>query len=672
MTQLGERRIIEGDFKRIVLDLPEWELIAPSEGIYDEPTVYYKANLRWAKLIEGFVSHLAQITAWKEAEDENFSGIQAILTFLERVEVPFVFPEEGGCNNFLPSAAFVAFYPQNPYNQPDYIPDDLLAPPFFVNNELEYPEALGYKATDVFIDPASINIDPIDLITLNLPRIEITVKGAGQLEIDFLAVQSGSTAIVKIGSMPNIGDIITGGIIEDGVTIVDLNNDSISIPPERDVVVSEEINIEAEENEITIVYIVFMPVINDALIPLALGGGIRQIGLCAFEDAEGGACVEAVRFNQENCSFEQRVLGEWEVIEGNEFIAECIGAAMSIDYEALKQAIREAGYAVVNDVSKQIVSGVTSGFSVGEDGTVTIGSGIDGGENLPEDDPATPIDETESAIYGGSTERLRAIEKLLDRCDTLFGTPNGGAGVVPIATAQEQIKLMFPCDDAAMDAAMSDYYSYRQTENIIQYTPVANDYLNFYCLGYDLFAWNNWLLLYSGFNAFKISTCAKLVAALSSEFWSKYFESGAKKPSNAYLNAACVPMPYQELLNVPYASTRNLLPSLAKGSHRLLIQVGGYYNDPDGDLQDPFWYRTNLGVLARSNFTFVNGAGANMPSDNQVVYNTNHAYEYTIDLDAGNNSWSVTFNRNAGMNAASTSPTNGFYIKITDLGLYTV
>ena len=74
-------------------------------------------------------------------------------------------------------------------------------------------------------------------------------------------------------------------------------------------------------------------------------------------------------------------------------------------------------------------------------------------------------------------------------------------------------------------------------------------------------------------------------------------------------------------------------------------------------------------MLTRSNFTFSHAAGSNMPTDDQVPYNSSHVYEYTIDLSTGTSSWSVTFNRNANMDVASTSPTNGFDIEITDLGL---
>jgi len=87
MTQLSERRITNGDFKRIYLPIGDWEIEPPDTGIYDEPVFYYKANYKWASMIEGFVSWLTEITAWKNAEDENYSGIQAIMTFLERIVI---------------------------------------------------------------------------------------------------------------------------------------------------------------------------------------------------------------------------------------------------------------------------------------------------------------------------------------------------------------------------------------------------------------------------------------------------------------------------------------------------------------------------------------------------------------------------------------------------------
>ena len=249
---------------------------------------------------------------------------EVIWQLIKVVHQPIQFDEESSdCFNYLPSAPFVTFTPQNPYNQPDYIPDDYLVPPFFVNSELAYPTAFGYLATDVFIDGASINIDPIDLLTLNLPQIKIRVYGAGQIELDLLAVTLGSQAIIKVGSPPNIFDVIVDGLTED-VTIIDLNVDSLSVPPETDILYSEEINIEAESGIATDVYIVFVPNLDDSLIPLRYGGGIRQIGLCGFESAGVIMGIQDIRFNVASCNLETLVDGEWTVVTGWENWLDCV------------------------------------------------------------------------------------------------------------------------------------------------------------------------------------------------------------------------------------------------------------------------------------------------------------------------------------------------------------
>lgn len=249
---------------------------------------------------------------------------QTVLEILLRaIDYPPDFPTEAGdCPNFLPSASFLSYAPQNPYNQPDFVPDGYLLPPFFVNSELVYPEFYGYQATDMFIQPAAINIDPIDLLTANFPTVVISVIGSGQLEVDFLAVQSGSSVIVKVGSPPNILEILGDGIIETGVTVIDLFSDPVGVPIESDNVVSEEINIEATTGERTDIYLVFVPNLDDSLLPLRFGGGIRQIGLCGFETG-GDMGIEDIRIS-DGCTLQYRILGEWVDASGWENINDCI------------------------------------------------------------------------------------------------------------------------------------------------------------------------------------------------------------------------------------------------------------------------------------------------------------------------------------------------------------
>ncbi len=342
---------------------------------------------------------------------------------------------------------------------------------------------------------------------------------------------------------------------------------------------------------------------------------------------------------------------------------------MSIDYDALKASIKGGIYDAVNDVAKQIVSGRTINISVDDAGgvsdpTTSVGQSDAG---LPEDDPLTLIDETEAARYGAMVEIANKLELVLDKIDTYYGvdaTPDNTE-----QDAQDGMNIYFDADETKMSAAVTSYYSWRIVpNNQIGFNGGTTLPQYLYCNGYSLDALGRYLNDVAAYSVSKQKIINYFWASLNPTFFSHYFDLGVVKPSNAYLDAACVPMPYQEFLDVPYASARNLSPSPAKGGHRLKIKVFGYYTDPDGDLQDAFWYRTAGGTLTRSNFTFSHGAGSNMPSDNQVPYRTDHIYEYTIDLASVTSSWSVTFNKNAGMAAGSTSPTNGFSIQITDEG----
>lgn len=84
----SDRVVILDDEKKRLLDLTAFKFVPPSEGIYEGEVRYYAANLKWAKLIEGFVSWLATVAAWPDANDENYQAIQEILTFLEGIDLP--------------------------------------------------------------------------------------------------------------------------------------------------------------------------------------------------------------------------------------------------------------------------------------------------------------------------------------------------------------------------------------------------------------------------------------------------------------------------------------------------------------------------------------------------------------------------------------------------------
>lgn len=221
--------------------------------------------------------------------------LQIIVNFLKGLHCPPEMEDEAGCINFFPYASFVEFLEQNPYNEPDLIPEGYAAPPFLVNTDFDYPALLGYIATDVMVKPESVPVfgDWGDLIALHFPTIVLHVSGVGQIEVDFLNVLLGGQVIIKVGGAPNILDLVDG-IFETGVRIVDLGQDVTALPPESDIIIAEEIPINAPEG--TDVYFVFIPKLDISTEFFGMGGGIRNIGLCGLETEAAMTGIEDIRY----------------------------------------------------------------------------------------------------------------------------------------------------------------------------------------------------------------------------------------------------------------------------------------------------------------------------------------------------------------------------------------
>jgi hypothetical protein len=311
------------DIAPFLFEAAESAPIVPSMGRFLLPLCITEEELH---ILLGAALYYAEVDACHEVR--HLIPLMQAMEYIGQVEYAacmgfFEDLTEPECDNYLPYAPFADYWPMNPYNDPDTVPDGYLVPPFTRNTDLEYPEIFGYKASDIFVPFAAINIAPETILTLNYPQIKITVRGSGQIELDLLSVQLGGFAVIKVGSPPNIGDILGEIVIETGLRIIDLDNDSASIPPETDIVIAEEINIEAAVNETTDVYVVFLPKINDQLPPAGFGGGIRSIGLCGFEQDAIMAGIEDVRYNELTGGLDKRIEGVWAEFATCEQLVAC-------------------------------------------------------------------------------------------------------------------------------------------------------------------------------------------------------------------------------------------------------------------------------------------------------------------------------------------------------------
>lgn len=243
--------------------------------------------------------------------------MQIIVNFLKGIHCPPVLAEQE-CFEYPTYAAFMSYAPTNPYIQPDVIPDGYATPPFLVNGEngVDLP---NYEHFDVIvpIDAITLDLDWFETIDGQLPTIRVMVQGEGKAYLKMLTVVAGGMAVITLDNPPDIADIILG-IVTGSDNIIDLNQDLVSLPPET----AQELIFEVDVvgTGLHTIYIVFLPIIDDSLIPIRFGGGFRGVQLCNFVEApEMG--LTAIRF--QDCNLEQLIEGEWSIVSGWESWTDC-------------------------------------------------------------------------------------------------------------------------------------------------------------------------------------------------------------------------------------------------------------------------------------------------------------------------------------------------------------
>jgi len=406
---------------------------------------------------------------------------------------------DGECLAYPPFASFISYSPQNPYTEPDLIPDGFEQPPFFVNGKDAAHDLPNYNKGDVILDFGSINIEPSwDLA--KTPRIELCLEGSGVCEIHFLNIVQGGVAIVSLDNPVDLGDIIAG-IIGDGIDSIDLNQDIVSLPPETVEEIIIEIEVPTEGDHI--IYIYFLPVVNDSLIPLSFGGGLREISLCGnlrpcgTEAPPPPPPLEGVtelkpqfQFTAE-CGLEYRLLNQddeivqdWTAVEGwTENAALCF--AVGSGEMATKEDIRDGIIEAALSLSLRMASGSDSDLCFDEEGNPIPPS--EGGD-APEDDPVTPIDESLTAQAGGAIAVRLGFNEIWTAVSTMW------AGGKTVAQAEVRLTDLYQWEDPAyLLDFLNDYWAARTgaLSFVAAFTTVLDGYL--FCKGNTKQVLSDWI-----------------------------------------------------------------------------------------------------------------------------------------------------------------------------------
>lgn len=229
--------------------------------------------------------------------------------------------EEQDCFEYQSFASFVNYSPVNPYISPDEIPDGYLSQPFLVNgqNGVDIP---NYELLDILvpIDAITLDVNWFDDIGGQLPQITVNVQGAGQVLVKMLSQVQGGLAVITVDNPPNILDII-GGIITGADNIVDLNLDIVALPPETAIEV--DYPLEVTGTGMHTIYIVFLPILDDSLMPLRFGGGFRGVTLCDFVE-QPMLGIQDIRFDAASCELQTLIDGVWTIVAGWENWLDCV------------------------------------------------------------------------------------------------------------------------------------------------------------------------------------------------------------------------------------------------------------------------------------------------------------------------------------------------------------
>lgn len=335
----------------------------------------------------------------------------------------------------------------------------------------------------------------------------------------------------------------------------------------------------------------------------------------------------------------------------------------------IKNGICEGLECSFERLAARYLSGVATGFTVGEDGTVSTGGGEDTVE-LPVDDPATEIDETQAARSGGMFSIAKGVNAIIALTNTYFGA-DATADMTP-AEAVTLIGLQYKIDEALMLAALTDMWAIKGASlGVIASLAEATVAGSLYCKGLSYQSINRVVLATGGLaTASKVAT-ADIVNAITMEQLGDWYESGTLLPTTTYKEFSCVPSP-TEIMFMPVLGTNYITQTVWKNNHRLLITVENYFTDSLGNVTD-FWWYDAVGVTAPANrIASVNiqlGTGITKPTVNQVPFASGHKYQFTMDTPAAAGDMRITV-PSTGMTAPLTPSVAGVGFKVTieDLG----
>lgn len=184
-------------------------------------------------------------------------------------------PEVGDCVDFDTASAVITYAPQNPWTQPDYVPEGYQFPPLYVVKATDtFLLTLGFQPGDIQTD--LLDFPPGSLPTVippgGLPRFRVTFQGTTDpggitVELHLVKIPAGGYAAVSVD-----------GAIIPPPELINLHRDEIALPPETNAIVTIEKTAFGPGTHF--VDCTFIPRVNEEAPFLFFGGGLNKVVIC--------------------------------------------------------------------------------------------------------------------------------------------------------------------------------------------------------------------------------------------------------------------------------------------------------------------------------------------------------------------------------------------------------
>lgn len=284
----------------------------PAEDIDAPQTICLKINTNWRQVLMDAIHRMEYSFSWADGTDV-IRAEQNIYKFYHMLREANDDCAEDSCISYWPAESFIEYFPQNPYTQPDLVPDGYEHAPFYINN--------GVVFTDLFRVDANPFAWPA-MIASGLPRIRVNVTGAAKVGLGLVSIVAGGIIFITKDD-----DILSSKWYElTSIGLIDVVAVMAAIPalltgllqgnPTPEEIYQDEIiEVQFDTPGAHTIDITFVPRVSPETI-IGFGGGLKKVTICGGELPPVGGWDNPMqlRQNPENeCELQWRstATGEW-------------------------------------------------------------------------------------------------------------------------------------------------------------------------------------------------------------------------------------------------------------------------------------------------------------------------------------------------------------------------